>query len=204
MEDFYTRVKALAKANKITIENVATSAGIALSSYNTNRMHDNLPRADVAVKIADTLHTTVHYLVSGEGESPDEKKKFFVPILNQKLSAGFGQQLPESQETIGYMEVPPYLRHYGENLAVLFVDGDSMEPTLRRGDLVLCDSCGYDGEGLYAIQKDGNSYVKRVYTDSGKYIIKSDNPLYPLMEEPIGSEAIAIIGRVHYKIIRCD
>lgn len=130
--------------------------------------------------------------------------KFFVPVLNQKLSAGYGQYLQEEPQVIGYMEVPRYLKQFGENLALLYVDGDSMEPTLRRGDLVLCDSCGYSGEGLYAIMRDGDGYVKRVYKDSGKFIIKSDNPLYPTKVEPQDSQCLGIIGRVHYVLKHID
>ena len=102
------------------------------------------------------------------------------------------------------MEVPRYLKQYGEKLGLLYVDGDSMEPTLRRGDLVLCDSCGYDGEGVYVLMRDGDSYVKRVYKDSGKFVIKSDNPMYPTKEEPLESENLGIVGRVHYVIKHFD
>jgi SOS-response transcriptional repressor LexA len=204
MEDFYDRVKALAKLNKITIEGVANYGGISIDSYNSYRIHGTLPRADAAMKMAEALNTTLDYLVYGEGEISTIKGKFFVPVLNQKLSAGRGQPLQDEPELCGYMEVPRNLRHYGEKLAVLYVEGDSMEPTLRRGDLVLCNSCGYEGEGLYAIQYDGDAYVKRVFKQSGNYVIKSDNPLYPLREEPIGSENIAVVGRVLYIVKKCD
>ncbi len=29
-----------------------------------------------------------------------------------------------------------------------------MEPTYFRGDMIICDSLGWDGEGIYAIQKN--------------------------------------------------
>ena len=50
--------------------------------------------------------------------------------------------------------VPRQLRRFGEKLAALYVDGDSMEPTYFRGDMIICDSLGWDGEGIYAIQKN--------------------------------------------------
>ena len=202
--DFYERVKELAKLNKVTIESVANYAGITISSYNSYRIHGNLPRVDAAIKIAEALNTSLKYLVYGEGKVSTSKDKFYVPVINQKLSAGHGQAVQDEVEIHGYMEVPRNLRHYGENLALLYVEGDSMEPTLRRGDLVLCSSCGYEGEGLYAVQYNGDAYVKRVFKMSGKYIIKSDNPLYPQMEEPTGSDNIAVVGRVLYIIKKCD
>lgn len=202
--DFYDRVKTLAKASKLTIESVVNTAGITIDSYNSYKVHKTLPRADAAVKIAETLGTTLEYLIYGKGEVTTNKEKFFVPLLGQKLSAGHGQLLDERQEVQGYMEIPRNLRHYGENLALLYVEGDSMEPTLRRGDIVLCSSCGYEGEGLYAIQYNGDAYVKRIYKQGGNYVIKSDNLLYPQMEEPFGSDALAIIGRVLYVTKKLD
>jgi transcriptional regulator with XRE-family HTH domain len=64
--DFYERVKVLAKKKKITIEAVANIAGLSIDSYNSYKRHDNLPRADEAVKIAKALGTTVEYLVEGD------------------------------------------------------------------------------------------------------------------------------------------
>ena len=199
--NFYERVKDLVKSStEMYLKDFIESLGISYDSYLGQKRHDNLPRADEALKIANALHTSVDYLVSGEGSGD----RFFVPVLNQKLSAGHGQMVLDDSGVKSYMEVPRYLRHYGENLAMLYVEGDSMEPTLRKGDLVLCDSCGYDGEGLYAVQYDGDAYVKRVFKQSGKFVIKSDNPLYPQMEEPVGSDAIAIVGRVRYTVKKCD
>lgn len=64
--DFYERVKSLVKSQKTTIEYVVGEAGLSLASYNGYRRHDNLPRADEALKIAQVLGTTVEYLLTGE------------------------------------------------------------------------------------------------------------------------------------------
>ena len=68
--DFYVRVKSLAKTRKTTIEYVAGEAGLTLASYNAYRRHENLPRADEALKIAQALGTTVEYLVTGNEQEP--------------------------------------------------------------------------------------------------------------------------------------
>ena len=64
--DFYENVKSLAKTNKLTIEYVVGQAGLSLASYNAYRRHENLPRADEAQKIAETLWTTVEFLLTGK------------------------------------------------------------------------------------------------------------------------------------------
>ena len=130
----------------------------------------------------------------------DVRDGFIIPVLEQSLSAGRGQPLPDEDVPSGYIAVPNELKRYGKNLAALPVNGDSMEPTLKRGDLVICDSCGWDGEGIYALRMDGCGYVKRLSHKPGKIVVISDNPKYEPWEESDASEALEIIGRVHYAL----
>lgn len=91
--DFYERVKILAKTKAVTIESVANSAGLSIDSYNSYRRHNNLPRADEAVKIAQALGTTVEYLVTGKQPQQDhrETKELAAEIL-RLLSPYLGEQ----------------------------------------------------------------------------------------------------------------
>jgi transcriptional regulator with XRE-family HTH domain len=125
---------------------------------------------------------------------------FEVPLLHQKLSAGKGMQLPENDEADAFVRVPAHLKQYGKKLAALTVEGDSMYPTLDRGDLVICDSCGWSGEGVYALRMNGDGFVKRLTRDPGKIIVISDNPKYPIREYKDDIEDFEIIGRVHCAI----
>ena len=75
-----------------------------------------------------------------------------------------------------------------------------MYPTLHRGDMVVCDSFGWSGEGIYALRMGGAEFVKRITKKQGKIIIISDNPKYPTQEEPEESGDIELIGLVHCAI----
>jgi phage repressor protein C with HTH and peptisase S24 domain len=79
-----------------------------------------------------------------------------------------------------------------------------MEPTLHRGDMVVCDSMGWSGEGIYAVRMGGSGFVKRLTKAPGKVVIISDNPKYPLREEPEESEDFQVIGRVHCAITKVE
>jgi hypothetical protein len=84
--DFYERVKSLVKAKKTTIEYVVGEAGLSLASYNAYRRHKNLPRADEALKIAQTLDTTVEYLIAGivsEASTSNKALEEIQVILNK-------------------------------------------------------------------------------------------------------------------------
>jgi phage repressor protein C with HTH and peptisase S24 domain len=153
--------------------------------------------------LENTLKTGLKRLpVYRDSELPD--KAFIVPLLDQRLSAGSGSYLPEEDKAKALIHVPSYLSHYGDKIAALTVDGDSMYPTLHRGDMVVCDSCGWSGEGIYALRMSGAGFVKRVTKRPGKLVIISDNPKYPPQEEPEESEDIEIIGRVHCAITKIE
>ena len=176
------------------------------------------PSKEVLCNLAIKYAVSLNWIFTGIGEKSLPKSlvpemvlsdnfgsdAFRIPVLEQGLSAGRGQPLPDEDVPSGYIAVPSELKRYGKNLAALQINGDSMEPTLKRGDLVVCDSCGWDGEGIYALRMDGCGYVKRLSHKPGKIIVISDNPKYEMWEEPDASEALEIIGRVHYTLKHVD
>jgi phage repressor protein C with HTH and peptisase S24 domain len=137
-------------------------------------------------------------------ESDIPEGSFVVPLLDQRLSAGNGSFLPEEDVALALIRVPNYLSRYGNKIAALTVNGDSMHPTLSRGDMVVCDSFGWSGEGIYALRISGDGFVKRLSKRPGKLVIISDNPKYPLQEESEGNADIEIIGRVRCAIREMD
>lgn len=197
---FWSRFEKALEDNNITASELSRTLGVASSVIYAWKMRDSIPRADIAVKVAEALNTTVEYLINGTETgiiNNRSRSTFVVPVLNQELSAGKGDLLPEDDFVKGLIELPSFLREYGEHLAGLYVHGDSMSPTLENGDLVICNSLGWDNEeGLYAIRFNGNGYVKRIQVGAGKIIITSDNPKYKPIEEPSESENFEIIGKV--------
>lgn len=200
---FWNRLEDVLSQNNITPTELSRILGVAPSVVNAWKIRDSIPRADIAVKTAEALNTTVEYLLTGNSiKTNTSKKTFLIPILNQELSAGHGELLPDDDIVEGLVSVPLWLRkQFGTNLAALHIHGDSMSPTLNDGDMVVCDSLGWDkSDGIYAIRMNGNGYVKRIQVASGKILIKSDNPNYDTIEEPIESEAVNIIGKVRLVI----
>jgi hypothetical protein len=66
---FYDRVKAEVKIKKTTIKSlllIAFDGKISIDTYNGWKRRKDLPGANHVVKIAQTLRTTVEYLVTGE------------------------------------------------------------------------------------------------------------------------------------------
>jgi putative phage repressor len=72
-----------------------------------------------------------------------------------------------------------------ENLTLVGIKGDSMEPTLPKRGLAFVDERirHFDGDGIYAFFYDddcgeGSSYMKRLQKVPGRLIAHSDNPKY--------------------------
>lgn len=80
-------------------------------------------------------------------------------------------------------------------LAVIEVQGDSMEPTLCGGDIVLLDLRTQelrDGH-IYTLRRDEDLMVKRLRRHESEWLIHSDNLAY--RAEPFSPD-VSVVGRV--------
>jgi hypothetical protein len=87
-----------------------------------------------------------------------------------------------------------------DQLAVVEVEGDSMEPTLRSGDNVLVDLSERNPgrrDAIYVIGSEDSLQIKRlqVHPTTKRLTIKSDNPAYETWHD-IDPKKIDIVGRV--------
>ena len=198
---FWERFQVALENKNLNVADLSRIIGIAQSSINSWKAKGSIPRADIAVKTALALDTNVEWLITGTNEIK-LKNTYLVPILNQELSAGNGELLPDNDIIQGLLALPAWLRkQYGDRIAALYVHGDSMTPTLNDGDMVVCDSLGWDNsDGVYAIRMNGNGYVKRIQVANNKILIISDNTRYKIIEEPLETENIQIIGKVRLVI----
>lgn len=88
-----------------------------------------------------------------------------------------------------------------ENLCLIRVSGDSMEPTLRAGDVILIDrSAGRpDREGIYVLRLEDALLVKRLQLVPGGTIkVTSDNAAFEpwTIQRSSPPTDLAIVGRV--------
>jgi len=137
---------------------------------------------------------------------PDEVYAL-VPQVEVSLSAGNGVAAGEEQE------IPPLAFRRDllqqkivtsrKNLRVVNIRGDSMQPYLMNGDLVLIDMGQHEikESECYAIRYGDELRVKRLLKRfDGGLKIRSDNPSY--VDEDLSSadaENISILGRVLWR-----
>ena len=73
-------------------------------------------------------------------------------------------------------------RKSAAGIKIVNVPTDSMEPTIRKGDIVFLDTKvnAYSGDGIYAFAIDGALFIKRIQKMiGGCYRMISDNEIYP-------------------------
>ena len=193
MTEFWNRIKVLCKKNGITQQELSEKLGYGNRNLEIKIARKSPLNIEDLKSISQIFNVTYEYLIDGIGEGEKAREKFTVPVVNRGET-----------KAAGHIELPESLNQYGENLVMVYVETDSMQPILNRGDIVLCDKCGYSGEGIYALDQEKEYSVRRVFKDSGNYVIKPDNPVYPAKEIPVDSESSCILGRVHYILKKYD
>ena len=125
-----------------------------------------------------------------------------VPILEASLSAGHGTTAG-TEDVIGNLAFrSDWLRREGiqpNSASLVRVRGDSMEPTLRDGAMVLVDHLRDDAvrKDIYALRIGDDLLVKRLHRQGDVLFINSDNPAFD--SSAVTGPALAevqIIGRV--------
>lgn len=77
-----------------------------------------------------------------------------------------------------------------------WVFGDSMEPTYLNGEVALIKNTGFDYDGaIYAVDWDGQTYIKKVYREEGGLRLVSLNKKYSDKFAPY-DENPRIIGKI--------
>lgn len=138
------------------------------------------------------------------GETGELPEGFIlVPRYDVQAAAG-GDSIIHSEQVVDSLAFrSSWILELGlkpDALALISARGDSMEPTLHPGDLLLIDlsNSSVREDAIYAIQNDGSLVVKRVQKlFDGSIVIKSDNPEY--REQVIDKElleTVRIVGRV--------
>lgn len=127
-----------------------------------------------------------------------------VPRYDVEASAGAGA-MAVNEQIVDYIQFKPdwiknVLGASAQNLALISVKGDSMEPTLSDGDILLVDTTDrqFQANAIYVLQNWGSLLVKRIQRKmDGSVVIKSDNKDYePETVRGDMVEQLHVIGRV--------
>lgn len=136
-------------------------------------------------KLVDTSNKLVEEMTASVEE------ELFEYHVYEKLSAGIGTAYFEDRnyDTVYFDE------EIDHDLAS-WVYGDSMEPDYLNGSVALIKGTGFDYDGaIYAVDWDGQSYIKKVYKEKDGLRLVSLNKKYADKFAPYDEEP-RIIGKI--------
>jgi phage repressor protein C with HTH and peptisase S24 domain len=160
------------------------------------------------VRAAKELRVRPEWLAVGEEPMRvfDDEEFAMVPRHDVEASMGAGAEIYDEQIVEHLAFKVKWLNDYGldrKHLALISAVGDSMEPNITEGDLLLVDKRPSQIQSLkngtiYVLRIDTQLYAKRIQRKmDGSIAIMSDNKIYS--EEVVPAERLNdlhIIGRV--------
>ena len=182
-----------------------------VSQQHINRFENDYPIPLKHIpKLATILNIDIHDLLPEEFKNVNfktnkSKESIIIDMLDTTACCGNGVE-NISENVIGFWQMPlNEYRHITfanpDNIKMLRVYGDSMEPTLSDGDWVLVDISKnfIDSDGIFLIRMSSGLAVKRIQNTIGKaVVVKSDNSKYDNITADIGN--VAIVGKVIYTL----
>jgi len=123
-----------------------------------------------------------------------------IPKVDAVLSAG-GGSLQVSERVDHYLSFPSiWLRSKGSIAAMVTMDvtGDSMEPDIKDGDIVLLDQSQIDiyNSKIYALRLDDALFIKKIEIHPDQLVLCSTNRAYSPIYIDKSMDNITILGRV--------
>ena len=138
---------------------------------------------------------------------PEEDNLIYLRKLNVQASCGSGIQNYEDEVYVELLSVSRAWFH--ENVdrvrengyEIITASGDSMEPTLKNGDLVIFDRLDTDikkRDGVFCLLIDNDIFLKRVQMIPGALKFISDNRLYDAFEIKLEEvdHRVTVFGRM--------
>lgn len=190
---------------------IAGRLGCSHQAWQGYEAGNNLPGGKILQRL-NILGISIDWLLTGRGAiaepgtGDDNSVLAFVPHVEAQLAAGHGS----INDRLQIRDYIPFTRSYllrkfgrssVDGLAVLEVSGDSMEPTISDGSLVMVDQTDPDVSGsIMAFVFEDCAYIKRLQKFPGGIDVVSDNrDFYPPHQiRNADLDQLNIIGRVRW------
>ena len=169
------------------------------------------PKVSNLVALAQAADVTLDWLVLGSPEQPATPKAsndeyYYIPAYEVEASAGHGAFTEGATTPAKYLAFRKDWVHDRRlspaSLSAIFARGDSMEPTIPDGAIILVDGSRIeplDGK-IYVIRIDERLWVKRVqWILGGGLRLISDNRIYgdtDITKADLAHDDIQICGQV--------
>lgn len=212
----HERLRARIRQLGMSVADVAREAGVNRSFvYDILRGRSQVPNLDKLTRIAQVVKVDLEWLLSGkgrvEGDDPitEDYHNEFVAIQYAAARPSMGGgAIVEDEDRIGRdfhfrrAWIRDRLKAAPSMMRVMDVQGDSMTPTLKEGDVVLVDMNQRNPAppGVFVLHDGMGLVAKRLehvpMSDPPQVRIISDNQQYSPYE--CTAEEVNIVGRVRW------
>ncbi|NJD91562.1 MAG: helix-turn-helix domain-containing protein [Geobacter sp.] len=168
------------------------------------------PELDRMVAAAERIDA-IHEMIHGK-RSEQQQAEGYVQIPRYEIAASAGGgAVVQSEQIVDYLTFKAEWLKMSLGLsppqaAVISVIGDSMEPYLSDGDLILVDTsvARIENDAIYVIQSGDSLLVKRIQKKlDGTVIVKSDNERYePEIFRGESTELLRVVGRLVRRLVK--
>lgn len=193
---FSERLKAARKKSGLTQTEIAKKLFISQAAYSKYETGQSSPNPETLAKIAEILNVTVSSLIgkSKDGAAPGRVR---VPVLG-RVAAGI--PIEAIEEIIDWEDLDAAEYGTGEYFG-LKIHGDSMEPKISDGDVVIVHRQeDVDNGDIAVVLVNGDEGTcKRIKKSPQGVTLISSNPAYEPMyfsNDEIISLPVKVVGRV--------
>lgn len=189
-------VKKMTAEQNMSMSELARRVGIAKSAisryFNGTR---ELPLNRIG-DFASALHTSPNFLLGME-EEPPKPQGIKIPVLG---TVAAGIPISAVEDILDYEEIPQSWQNQGEFFA-LKIKGDSMQPKMDEGDVVIVrqQSDANNGDTVIVLVNGDDATCKKLQKTDNGIMLVSTNPNYLPMfftNEEIVTKPVVILGKV--------
>ncbi len=195
--DMGDRIHQLRIEHGYTLEELGNKVGVGKSTVRKweKGMIANMKR-DKIIKVADALGVTPTYLM-GYKDEPRKAKAVSIPVLG-RVAAGI--PIDAVEYVIGSEDIPEDMARSGKFFC-LKIKGDSMEPEIHDGDVVVVrqQNDAESDEIVIALVNGNDGVCKRLKKYDNSIALVSNNAAYPPMyftQSEIDETPVSILGKV--------
>lgn len=191
------RIKSAREDLKLTKRELAKRIGVHESSINKyEKGLVDIPLSKIS-ELARVLKVTEAYLMGWEEKSEQPPQGLQIPVLG---TVAAGIPISAVEDILDYEEVPQSWESQGEFFG-LRIKGDSMEPRMESGDVVIVrqQSDANSGDTVIVLVNGDDATCKRLQKTDNGIMLVSTNPKYPPMfysTEDIQTKPVVILGKV--------
>ena len=200
MNKFGNILKTIRTQQDIRQSDLAKAIGVSPSTIGMYEQGRRDPDSDTVIKLAEYFNVTTDYLLGNSNikNMKSKPKGVKIPVLGRVQA---GVPIEAVTDIIDYEEITEELNRTGDFFA-LQVNGNSMEPRMLEGDVVIVRKQPYieSGEVAIVLVNGCDATIKKVIKqDNGLLLVASNAEVYQptfYSTEDIEELPVSIIGKV--------